>query len=208
MGTFIFLRHGHSAANKDGLLTGQLPGIGLSQHGKRQAEQLVDRIGKGAIDYVHLSPIERCQLTINPWLISKNSASITALSIDDGFTEIDFGQWSGKKLATLRRDPLWKDVQKNPSQVTFPGGESFRKAQRRAVESFEAIRNIRGDKAHLIVSHSDTIKLVVAKSVGMKLDEFQKLEISPASFTIFKGDAKQISLITLNNSSSLKEILG
>ena len=208
MSTFIFLRHGHSAANKDGLLTGQLPGIGLSQHGKRQAEQLVDRIGKGAIDYVHLSPIERCQLTINPWLISKNSASMTALSIDDGFTEIDFGQWSGKKLSTLRRDPLWKDVQKNPSQVTFPGGESFRKAQRRAVESFEATRNIRGDKAHLIVSHSDTIKLVVAKIVGMKLDEFQKLEISPASFTIFKGDAKQISLITLNNSSSLKEILG
>lgn len=208
MSTFIFLRHGHSAANKGGLLTGQLPGIGLSQHGKRQAEQLVDRIGKGAIDYVHLSPIERCQLTINPWLISKHSASMTALSIDDGFTEIDFGQWSGKKLSTLRRDPLWKDVQKNPSQVTFPGGESFRKAQRRAVESFEAIRNIRGDKAHLIVSHSDTIKLVVAKIVGMKLDEFQRLEISPASFTIFKGDSKQISLITLNNSSSLKEILG
>ena len=208
MSTFIFLRHGHSAANKDGLLTGQLPGIGLSQHGKRQAGQLIDRIGKGAIDYVHLSPIERCQLTINPWLLSKNSASMTTLSIDDGFTEIDFGQWSGKKLSTLRRDPLWKDVQKNPSQVTFPGGESFRKAQRRAVESFEAIRNIRGDKAHLIVSHSDTIKLVVAKIVGMKLDEFQKLEISPASFTIFKGDAKQISLITLNNSSSLKEILG
>jgi broad specificity phosphatase PhoE len=133
---------------------------------------------------------------------------MTALSIDDGFTEIDFGQWSGKKLSTLRRTPLWKDVQKNPSQVTFPGGESFRKAQRRAVESFEAIRNIRGDKVHLIVSHSDTIKLVVAKIIGMKLDEFQKLDISPASFTIFKGDAKKISLITLNNSSSLKEIFG
>jgi hypothetical protein len=49
--------------------------------------------------------------------------------------------------------------------------------------------------------------LVVAKIIGMKLDEFQKLAISPASFTVFKGDAKQISLITLNNSSSLTEIL-
>ena len=206
--TYIFLRHGHSAANKDGLLTGQLPGIGLSQHGKRQAELLVDRIGRGAIDYVHLSPIERCQLTINPWLRSKNSALITSLSIDDGFTEIDFGYWSGKRLSTLRRDPLWKEVQKRPSQVIFPGGESFRKAQRRAVESFETIRNVRGDKTHLIVSHSDTIKLVVAKLIGMKLDEFQKLEISPASFTIFNGDAKKISLLTMNNSGLLKEILG
>lgn len=208
MSIYIFLRHGHSAANKAGLLTGQLPGIGLSQHGRRQAELLIDRIGKGAIDYVHLSPIERCQLTINPWLLSKNSASLSSLSIDDGFTEIDFGDWSGKKLSTLRRNPLWKDVQRNPSQVTFPGGESFKKAQRRAVASFETIRNMRGDKTHLIVSHSDTIKLVVAKLMGMRLDEFQRLEISPASFTIFHGDAKKLSLITINNSASLKEILG
>lgn len=206
--TYIFLRHGHSAANKDGLLTGQLPGVGLSHHGKRQAELLIDRIGKGAIDFVHLSPIERCQLTINPWLLSKNSASLNSLAIDDGFSEIDFGDWSGKKLSTLRRNPLWKDVQRNPSKVTFPGGESFKKVQRRALESFEVIRNLRGDKTHLIVSHSDTIKLIIAKLIGMKLDEFQKLEISPASFTVFKGDAKSVSLLTLNNSGALREILG
>ena len=208
MSTYIFLRHGHSAANKAGLLTGQLPGVGLSQEGSRQAQLLIDRIGKGSIDFLHLSPIERCQLTINPWLLSKNSASMISLSINDGFTEIDFGEWSGKKLSTLRRNPLWKDIQKNPSRVTFPGGESFKMAQRRAVESFEIIRKLRGDKTHLIVSHSDTIKLVIAKLIGMKLDEFQRLEISPASFTIFKGDAKNISLLTVNNSGALGEILG
>ena len=208
MSIYIFLRHGHSSANKDGLLTGRLPGIGLSRHGERQADLLVDRIGKGVVEYLHLSPIERCQLTINPWLLSKNSSSMSSLSIVDGFSEIDFGDWSGKKLSTLRRHPLWKEVQKNPSQVTFPKGESFKKAQRRAVEAFEVIRSVRGEKTHLIVSHSDTIKLVVAKMVGMKLDDFQKLEVSPASFTIFKGDSKNLSLLTINNSSSLREILG
>ena len=59
----------------------------------------------------------------------------------------------------------------------------------------------------LIVSHSDTIKLIVAHYLGQRLDEFQKLEIAPASFTIFKGDSKRISLITLNNSGNLREIL-
>jgi broad specificity phosphatase PhoE len=130
------------------------------------------------------------------------------LQIDDGFSEINFGQWSGKKLSTLRRDPLWKDVQKKPSTVTFPGGESFKKAQQRAVQSFEVIRSMRGEKVHLIVSHSDTIKLVVAKMLGMKLDDFQTLEISPASFTVFSADTKRTSLLTINNSASLKEILG
>lgn len=208
MSTFIFLRHGHSAANATGTLTGQLPGVGLSPQGKRDAMALIERIGKNRIDRVHMSPIERCQLTIDPWLRSTSSRSLESLQILDGLTEIDFGDWSGRKLSALRRQPLWKDVQNKPSIVTFPGGESFKRAQRRAVESVESIRAIRGDKTHLIVSHSDTIKLVVAHYLGQRLDEFQKLEIAPASFTIFKGDSKRIALITLNNIGTLREIIG
>lgn len=208
MSTFIFLRHGHSAANASGTLTGQLPGVGLSAQGKRDASALIERIGKNHIDRVHLSPIERCQLTIDPWLRSANSRSLESLQILDGLSEIDFGDWSGKKLSSLRRQPLWKDVQSRPSIVTFPGGESFRKAQRRAIVSVEGIRSIRGDKTHLIVSHSDTIKLITAHLLGQRLDDFQKLEIAPASFTIFKGDSKRLSMITLNNSGLLKDILG
>lgn len=208
MSTFIFLRHGHSAANASGTLTGQLPGVGLSAQGKRDASALIERIGKNRIDRVHLSPIERCQLTIDPWLRSANSRSLESLQILDGLSEIDFGDWSGKKLSSLRRQPLWKDVQSRPSIVTFPGGESFRKAQRRAIVSVEEIRSIRGDKTHLIVSHSDTIKLITAHLLGQRLDDFQKIEIAPASFTIFKGDSKRLSMITLNNSGLLKDILG
>ncbi len=208
MSTYIFLRHGHSAANATGTLTGQLPGVGLSPQGKRDAFTLIDRIGKNRVHRVHISPIERCQLTIDPWLRSKNSTSLEALEIVDGLSEIDFGDWSGRKISALRRQPLWKDVQARPAQVTFPGGESFRKAQRRAIESVEAIRAIRGEKTHLIVSHSDTIKLVVSHYLGQPLNNFQRLEIAPASFTIFSGDREKLSLITLNNSGSLHEILG
>ena len=207
--TFIFLRHGHSAANAAGLLTGQLPGIGLSPQGKSQAWDLVNRIGANRIDYLHLSPIERCQLTIDPWLRSKNSSSLHSLRVVDGISEIDFGKWSGRKLTSLRREPLWKDVQNHPSTVTFPDGESFRKVQRRAIDAIEQMRLMRGkNKVHLIVSHSDTIKLITAHYLNMKLDSFQKLQVDPASFTIFNGDAHHLSMRTINSSASLKEILG
>lgn len=206
--TFIFLRHGHSAANDKGLLTGQLPGVGLSHHGKAQAEGLVNRIGPGRVDFLHLSPIERCQFTIDPWLRSKNSSSLKSLQVLDGVSEIDFGRWSGRKLSSLRREPLWKSVQTQPSTVTFPDGESFRKAQKRAVKAIEEIRSIRGkDKVHLIVSHSDTIKLIAAHYLNMKLDAFQKLQIDPASFTVFIESGKQLSLKTINSQATLKEIL-
>ena len=205
--TFIFLRHGHSAANAAGLLTGQLPGIGLSSQGKKQAVALVDRIGAGRIDYLHISPIERCQLTIDPWLRSKNSSSLTRLQIVDGISEIDFGSWSGRKLSSLRREPLWKDVQKKPSQVTFPEGESFRKVQKRAIEAVEEIRAMKGDKTHLIVSHSDTIKLIIAHYLQMKLDAFQSLHISQASFSILHSNKTGVSLQVINSNQSLKELM-
>ncbi len=209
MSTFIFLRHGHSAANATGTLTGQLPGVGLSKHGKRDATNLIERIGPRRIDHLHLSPIERCQLTIDPWLRSRYSASLLSLQIVDGVSEIDFGDWSGRKLSSLRRDPLWRDVQNRPSTVTFPEGESFKKVQRRAVSAVEEIRAKRGkNKVHLIVSHSDTIKLITAHYLQMKLDNFQSLQIDPASFTIFTGDRKKFSLLTLNSKSSLRELLG
>jgi probable phosphomutase (TIGR03848 family) len=207
VGTYILLRHGHSAANAANLLTGQLPGIGLSTQGKKDAQNLVERIGAFGIDYLHISPIERCQITIDPWLRSKYSKSLTSLNIVDGISEIDFGRWSGRKLSSLRRDPLWSDVQNRPSTVTFPEGESFKKVQRRAVLAMEEIRSIRGDKVHLIVSHSDTIKLIAAHYLGMKLDSFQSLTVNPASFTIFQGGKSGISLHTINNSGSLREIL-
>jgi probable phosphomutase (TIGR03848 family) len=209
MSTFIFLRHGHSAANATGTLTGQLPGVGLSKHGKTDAKNLIERIGPRRIDHLHLSPIERCQLTIDPWLRSKYSASLLSMQIVDGVSEIDFGDWSGRKLSSLRRDALWRDVQNRPSTVTFPEGESFKKVQRRAVTAVEEMRSMRGkEKVHLIVSHSDTIKLITAHYLQMKLDNFQSLQIDPASFTIFSGDSKRISLVALNSKSTLKEILG
>ena len=208
MSTIIFLRHGHSAANATDTLTGQLPGIGLSSKGKKQAIELIDRIGAKQIDYLHLSPIERCQLTIDPWLRSKNSNSLLSYEIRDGLSEIDFGDWSGQKLSTLRRKPLWKDVQKRPSSVTFPRGESFKKVQRRGVAAVEDILSIKGDKTHLVVSHSDTIKLILAHYSSMKLDNFQSLIINPASFSILKTHKAGTSILTINNQSTLKEILG
>ncbi len=205
--TLIFLRHGHSAANAADLLTGQLPGIGLSKKGKSQAVSLVERIGNAKIDYLHVSPIERCQLTIDPWLRSKYSASLRQMNIVDEITEIDFGLWSGRKISSLRRLPLWKQVQQKPSTVTFPEGESFKKAQKRAVSAVTQIAKIRGDQRHLIVSHSDVIKLITAALLGMKLDKFQSIQIAPATFTIFKEDKGQFSLVTTNSSSSLKDLI-
>lgn len=206
MATIILLRHGHSAANAKNLLTGRLPGVGLSAEGIRQARELITRIDK-PIDYVHISPIERCHLTLAPWLTSKKSSSLKKLEINDGLSEIDFGRWSGKSLTSLRRLPLWKSVQNSPARVTFPDGESFRKASNRSFDVVEKILSKGGNSIHLLVTHADIIKLLTARLMGLGINDFQQIQVSPASFTIFHGNSRGTQLVTINNSSSLSKIL-
>jgi len=50
----------------------------------------------------------------------------------------------------------------------------------------------------LIVSHGDIIKLAVACTLKMDLDEFQRIIVDPASLTITTWQGKQRSLISLN----------
>jgi broad specificity phosphatase PhoE len=98
--------------------------------------------------------------------------------------ELDFGDWQDQPLAKLRRQKLWQTVQYQPSNVTFPGGESFRAAQTRAVAAIEQIVqsfDLRKKNYVAVFSHSDMIKLLLAFYVGMPLDSFQRLMVSTGS---------------------------
>lgn len=208
MSTLILLRHAHSQANEANILAGRIPGVLLSKKGEKQAHQLVDRIGSVPIDQVHLSPITRCQLTIDPWLASKFSSRIERLDIREEFTEMDYGDWSGRKLSSLRRAALWRPIQETPSKVKFPGGESFRQAQKRAVDGCEELLNSRGKKVHLVVSHSDLIKLIAVNYLESHIDTFQRIEISQASFTVIRLNSHGINVLAINSVGELAAIVG
>lgn len=208
MNHIILLRHAHSQANEKNILAGRMSGVGLSDKGKGQALSLVARIGAASIDHLHISPMQRCQETIQPWMLSKHSSTLKTSSIDDAFDEVDYGNWSGLPLKKLRKDPLWSVIQNKPSQVKFPGGESIKAAQKRAVSQVDELIGARSKKNHLIVTHSDLIKLMVTHFIGNKLDNFQHIAIDPATFTVLRYDTHHLDLLTTNSSDSLERILG
>ena len=208
MSTLILLRHAHSQANESNILAGRTPGVLLSKKGVAQSQQLIERIGRAPIDEVHLSPITRCQLTIDPWLASKYSSQINRLDIREEFTEMDYGDWSGRKLSSLHRSSLWRPIQESPSKVRFPGGESFRQAQRRAVDGCEELLNSGAKKVHLVVSHSDLIKLIAVHYLDAHIDTFQRVEISQASFTVISRNARGLNILAINSASNLASIVG
>ena len=197
MARIVLLRHAHSVANEKNLLAGRTAGISLSKTGKEQAKDLIARLGAIEFDEVAISPLQRCRETIDPWLTSTGAKS--RIVVDDSISEVDYGSWSGKTLASLRRKAQWKVVQDFPSQMIFPGGESLLEMQGRALSGFYRLNAVKGKRPRLLVSHGDVIKSIVAHCLGMHLDQFQRLVIEPASLTIIDTDSGTSRLVRFND---------
>ena len=131
------------------------------------------------------SPLERCRETAR--LIARRRARRRRADVDRrGVSECDYGDWPGRALKELAKEPLWKAVQSHPSAADFPGGESMRGMQDRAVAAVRrrdaAVEAEHGaDAVWLAVSHGDVIKAVLADALGMHLDLFQRIHVDPAS---------------------------
>lgn len=201
MSRIVLLRHAHSTANLKNVLAGRTEGVMLSSKGENQAIELVERIGKSRFDAVVISPIQRCSQTIAPWLAAYGNGIVPL--VDEGFSEVDYGTWTGKSLAVLQRNKLWKIVQEHPSQMVFPQGESLMEMQSRAVASFHKVNNLKGKNPRLIVSHGDVIKSIVAHVLGMHLDQFQRLVIEPAAMTVIETQNGVSRLISFNDQKSV-----
>ncbi len=202
MARLVFIRHAHSTANDAGILSGQLPGVSLSKKGKRQAEELVGRLGPSTFDSIRVSPMQRCEETISPWLNSKYSQGFKKYEVDESLIEMNYGSWSGRKLSSLSREKMWKEIQERPSSVKFPDGERMKSMQKRAVSSVMAALEDKKNGTHLFVSHGDVLKAIVASLLKMKLDDFQSLVIDPASVTVIDFDGSKSRLLAFNDSHS------
>jgi probable phosphomutase (TIGR03848 family) len=182
VGTVILLRHARSTANSAGVLAGRTLGVALDEDGVAQAQALVERLAQLPLAAVVSSPLQRCQETVAP-LAQARELEVT---VDDRFVEVDYGQWTGRELSKLGKEPLWKVVQSHPSAAVFPGGEGLAALQARAVA---AVRewNAKLAAEHgpqvlwLVCSHGDVIKAVLADALGVHLDGFQRIVANPCS---------------------------
>ena len=97
--------------------------------------------------------------------------------------EVRYGDWTGRTLKELAKEPLWKVVQATPSAARFPEGESLFEMQARAVLAVERLREAHPQQTVAVCSHADVIKAVACHYLGMHLDLFQRVVVSPASVT-------------------------
>jgi probable phosphomutase (TIGR03848 family) len=113
------------------------------------------------------------------------------VSREKGLSEVDYGDWTGRALKDLAKEPLWRTVQGQPSAVTFPGGESMAGMASRSVAAVRrrdaAVEAEHGPESLWVaVSHGDVIKAILADALGLHLDTFQRIVVDPASISVVR----------------------
>ncbi len=179
MTTVVLLRHGLTKLTGP-VLAGWTPGVHLDDRGWAQAEAVGERLRGTTFAAVVTSPLERCVETAF-------TATGQALEVDERLGECGYGEWTGRPLRELAKDPLWKVVQQHPSAAVFPGpeGEPLRETSNRAVAAVRDWNEKLGpDATWLACSHGDVIKAIVADALGLHLDQFQRIVVDPGSVSV------------------------
>ncbi|MBB2913790.1 putative phosphoglycerate mutase [Streptosporangium becharense] len=195
MTTLLLARHGLTHLTGP-VLAGWTPDVHLNDAGRAQAEALGARLASLELDAIVSSPLERCRETAQ----AVAAGRVTEVTTDERFGECRYGDWTGRPIAELAKDPLWPVVQAHPSAARFPGGESLPEVQHRAVAAVREWNERLGPKAvYLVCSHGDVIKAIVADALGLHLDQFQRVTADPASLTAIRYTPLRPFVLRLND---------
>ena len=209
MPTCLLIRHGRTASNAAGTLAGWTPGVELDAHGRDQVSALAARLAPLPVVALATSPLTRCLQTTDILRASWPAASVLE---HEGLGECRYGAWTGRALADLAKDALWRVVQDQPSAAVFPDGEehpgeSIGAMAARAVAAVRRtdalVEQEHGSQAIWIaVTHGDVAKAILADAAGIHLDAFQRLFISPASVSAVRYTPHRPFVLRVNDTGS------
>lgn len=184
-------------------LSGWMEGLHLTEEGRGQAEAAAERLSDIRFKAIYSSPLERCYETAD--IIAGQHQGLRVKKLR-AIGEVDYGRWTDRSMKVLSKTKLWSTVQRFPSQVRFPEGETLRAVQARAVEAVEELVT-RHPKQHICcATHADVIKLVVVHYLGAHLDMYQRLLVAPGSITVLglgEGEPRVIALNHVPSKGSL-----
>jgi probable phosphomutase (TIGR03848 family) len=180
MTQILLVRHAVNDFVKTGKLAGWTPEVHLNDEGKAQAEALGKRLADVPIQHLYASPLERTMETAEA--IRQHHANLQIVQNAE-MGEVRYGDWEGMEIRALTSRKMWHVVQEYPSRAYFPNGETMRGVQTRAVNEIERLASLHPRDLVVVVSHADIIKMVMAHFLGMHLDNFQRIVVSPASIS-------------------------
>jgi broad specificity phosphatase PhoE len=199
MPRLLLIRHGsHDLLGRE--LVGRRSGVHLSARGRAEAEALARRLSGLPIAALHCSPRERAVETAEPIC----AALRLSRQIEPALDEMDFGDWTGRTLDSLRSDPLWQRFNRDRALTRIPGGETMPEVAARMVRFMDGLTAKHGDggeTAIALVGHGDPIRAAIAQAIGLPLEFMLRFDVAPASLTILRTGEHGVLLERLNDFS-------
>jgi probable phosphomutase (TIGR03848 family) len=198
----FLIRHAVTAHTGE-LLTGWMPGVHLSEQGREEARAMAERMAPVKLAAVYSSPVDRALETAKVLASSKG----LRVRVREGIGEVRYGEWEGRRLATIAKTRQWRRVVSRPGDIRFPGGETIRETQCRALDAIAQIAEENPGKAAAAVSHADVIKLVIAYYAGIPLELYARIGIAPASVSALSIGAGPPRMVKVNDTGSLSDLV-
>jgi probable phosphoglycerate mutase len=192
MTTFLLIRHGTTGVQ--GRISGRTPGIALSAQGEREVQQLARQIRERPISAVYASPIDRTLQTARAIADGLGLVPIP----NDALLELHFGDWTMQSFEALNADPRWLHFNTFRSGTRIPGGELMLETQLRAVRCMLELRDRHPQDQIALVTHGDVIRAALSYFLGMPLDCYARLEISPACFSEIELGRDYVRVLGVN----------
>jgi broad specificity phosphatase PhoE len=182
------VRHGQATFNVEGRLPGQLDGVALTDHGRRQAYRAAVALSAVPLSAVLSSPLERARETAE--VIARGGA--LPVRLDARLKDTDVGPWAGQVIGELEKnDPRWRAFVEHPTEPP-EGVESFTSVQARAVTACEDLRRDPAAGDYLcVVAHADVVKLILAHYTRTHVEAARFLSIDNASISALAFDGDQ-----------------
>jgi probable phosphoglycerate mutase len=201
MALLLLVRHGHTpTAGK--VLTGWERGVHLTEEGREQADRLARRLEALPVDAIYTSPLERCRETAAPL-----AARGIEVRVRRGLIETGYGDWTGRSIRQLARTRLWRTMQRTPSAIRFPGGETLRDVQARAVDVVEEIVQAHPEGTVAVVTHADVVRLLLAHFAGLHIDQFERFVVDPASVSAIELRDGLARVLRVNDTGDLRSLV-
>ena len=148
---------------------------------------------------IQTSPRERACATAQ----AVAQATGAPVTVSDALDEIDFGDWTGAEFAALDGQPRWDAWNSRRSTARVPGGESMDEAADRITSHVDALASTRAGERIALVTHCDMIRALVARTLGLSLDNLLRFEIGPASLSRLEAGAWGAKVLSLNETARM-----
>lgn len=160
------MRHGETEANVQQILMGREDSP-FTEAGWQQPVEVARELVGRALTRIYSSPMERALRTAT--LVQETLDQPVPIELEIGIAEIDAGEFTGLTFPEVRsqvRDDALL------GEFHYPGGESWRDVQERAVAFVYGLEARHNGDAVLLVTHAGVIAGLVAEYMGEPIEQY------------------------------------